>query len=219
MTDFTTRNGRQRDQQDGVERGAWGTFEDVAGAGSVMSVRGTGTVDLELPIVNFGYSFRLSADSNADVIMLSLGNDVNDKVALPVLPADLQHQWGVGQGGIQHPTNADRRLEYNDDETWLKDGEYKLGDNKEVAVTIAGGVVSISVTGDSTIAVTGTTDVTSGGALTVTAPTVGITSDVTVTGTLDVNGASVQHNGKNIGDTHTHNIAGGLAPSISGAPN
>lgn len=196
MTDFTRYKSRTRDIQDYVERGVYGSWTEVPGAGAMLSVRGTGTLDEEVPIMHFGYSFRLPDNSNAEVVMLSLGSDVNDKVALPTLPRDRQHPWGVGQGGVQHPTDPSRRLEYNGDETWLKDGNYKLGNNKEVEVIVAGGAVTINIGPDATINV----------------PNLTINSDVAIQGTLDVNGSSVQHNGINIGDTHTH-------PGVDSGPN
>lgn len=188
MTDFTRYRSRTRDIQDQVERGVYGTWAEVPGAGSMMSVRGTGTVDEEVPIMNFGYSFRLPADSDAEVVMLSLGSDVNDKVALPTLPRNLQHPWAEGQGGVQHPTDPSRRLEYNADETWLKDGNYKLGNNREVEVIVNGGNVTINIGPDATI----------------NAPNLTLNTDLTVNGTVDFKGASVQHNGTNIGDDHRH---------------
>lgn len=190
MSDFTRYRSGRNDQQDYIERGVWGGSEDVPGAGQMMRVRGTGTEDLEVPILSLGYSFNLGgSDANAEVVMLSLGSDVNDKVALPCLPRDQAFQWPVGTGGVQHPTDPQRRLEYNNDETWLKDGNYKLGDNKEVEVIIAGGVVTITVTGD--------TNINSTGNMVITAPNV------------DIQSTTLTHNGTSIGDTHLH---GGVTP-------
>ena len=190
MTDFTRYRSRTRDIQDGYERGVWGKREDVKGAGSMMSVRGTDTLDLELPIVNFGYSFNLEENANAEVIMLSLGSDTNLKVAMPTLPRDKQYQWPVGTGGVQHPTDPERRLEYNGDETWLKDGTFKLGDNKEVTVTVTNGQTTISV---------------NGGDLNLQADNVNIMSN------------TLTHNGKSVGDDHRH-INTQPGPGLSGVP-
>lgn len=202
MTDFTRYKSRTRDIQDYVERGVYGEWEAVPGAGAMMSVRGTGTVDAEVPIFNLGYSFRLPNNANAEVVMLSLGSDVNDKVALPSLPRAVQHQWGEGEGGIQHPTNPDRRLEYNTTETWLKDGNYKLGDNKEVEVVVAGGQVTINVTPG----------------VVINAPNMTINADTTINGTLAVNGPSMTHNGTNVGDTHRHTDTPGLGSGATSGP-
>jgi hypothetical protein len=184
MTDFATFRSRTRDLQDQNERGVWGVRQEVPGAGAMMSVRGTETLDEELPIMNFGYSFNLAANSNAEVIMMSLGSDVDAKVAIPTLPRDIQHQWAEGTGGVQSPTDPERRLEYNDNETWLKDGNYKLGNNKEVEVTVDGGTVTINITGGANI--------NSSGDMVISAPSVEITS------------AALTHNGTNVGDTHVH---------------
>lgn len=185
---------RSRDLQDSVERGVWGSQTYVAGSGSHMTIRGTGTLDQEVPVMQLGYGFNLPADSNAEVIMLALGSDPYDKVAFPTIPKDLQYQWGEGEGGIQHPTNPDRRIEFNANETHLSDGNYTVGPNKEVTITIAGGNVTIA---NANITLDG---------------------DVAVTGSLAVAGPNVTHGDTNIGNTHTHAIAGGLAPSVSGVP-
>lgn len=189
----TSPQSHMRDTQDNVQRGVWGGRQDVAGAGSMMTVRGTGTTDFQVPIVNVGYSFNLGeGDFNAEVVMLSLGSDVNDKVAFPVLPRDLQYQWPSGTGGVQHPTDPERRLEYNGEETWLKDGEYKLGNNKEVSVTVAGGQVTINVDGNAAIEASGDMQLTAAGSMTLSA------TDV------DVRSSTLTHNGTNVGDDHTH---------------
>lgn len=176
MTDFTRYASRTRDIQDLVERGVWGTRTDVQGGGSIMSVRGTGTVDEELPIVNFGYSFNAAADADHEVIMVSLGSDVDMKVALPTIGRQFQHQWTQGTGGIQYHEDANRRIEFNGTETILHDGQFIVGSNRELTITVDGANITL----------------TTGGDLTVQANNVEITSN------------TLTHNGTNIGQTHVH---------------
>jgi hypothetical protein len=197
MTDFTNFRDRNRDQQDGIERGAWGTLTHVNGSGSHMSVRGTGTLDEEVPVLNTGYGFNLPADSDAEVIMLAAGSDVNAKLAIVTLPRDKQHQWPEGTGGVQHPLDPSRRIEFNSNEMHLKDGTFVLGHSRAVTVTIIGDNVSLSFNGD--------IDLSTSGKLVLSA------SDV------EINGATLTHNGKNIGDDHKH---GGVdtGGGISGEP-
>ena len=197
MTDFTRFRSRTRDIQDYVERGVYGAWSEVPGAGAMVSVRGTGTLDEEVPIYNPGYGFRLPDNSNAEVVMLSLGSDVNDKVALLSLPRDQQHVWGEGQGGVQHPMDPARRLEFNADETWLKDGAYRLGNNREVAVTVRGGAVSITIDGNAEIVASGDMELRAA--------------------SVNIESPTLTHNGINIGDTHRH---GGVESggSTSGGP-
>lgn len=183
--------------QDVVERGVWGKLENVAGLGSIMSVRGTGTVDLELPVFNFGYSFNLPENSNAEVVMMSLGSDVNDKVAIPQIPRDAQRHWPENSGGIQHPSDGDRYVELNEDETHLNDGKFVVGSNREVVIEVDGTNVVI----------------TTGGQATINAQSVEVNAD-----DIALNSNTLTHNGTNIGDTHTH---GGVdpGPGNTGAPN
>lgn len=192
------RNANRHTQQNASERGVWGERTDVPGLGSIMSVRGTGTVDMELPVVNFGYSFNLPPDSDAEVIMLSLGGDVNDRVALPVLPRDAQYQWPPGTGGMQHPTDAERRIEFNDDEIWLRDGTFVLGTDRAMRITIDGDNVSIQVAGNVSLSTGGDLSVDAGG-------------------DIALSSGSLTHNGVNVGNSHRH---GGVdpGPSTTGGP-
>lgn len=207
MTTSESRQGRTRDLQDSVERGVWGGIEYVNGAGASMTVNGTGTVDYEVPMMNMGYGFNLGASANAEMIMLSLGSDPNDKVVFPTLPRDVQHPWGEGEGGMQHPTDPDRRIEFNANETFLRDGAFVVGSNREVTIIVDGTNVTITTSGNATV----------------NAATATVNADSTINGTLTVNGnvdttGTLTNNGVNVGSTHTHAIAGGLAPSVSGVP-
>lgn len=208
MTDFTRYKSLSRDLQDSVERGQWGALEYVAGAGASFTVRGTGTTDFEVPLMNLGYGFNLPDDSNAEMIMLSLGSDVNDKVVLATLPRDVQHQWGAGEGGVQHPTDPERRLEFNANETHLVDGTFVIGSNREVVITVDGTNVNITTAGTATV---------NAGSAVVNADTT-INGDLSVNGNFATQGGSHTHNGTNVGSTHTHAIAGGLAASVSSGP-
>lgn len=163
-------------QQDNVRRGVWGTRTDVDGAGSIMSVRRTGNTDLELPVINFGFSFNLSDNSNAEVLTFNLGSDPNDMVAIPVIPREFQYQWAQGTGGVQHPTDPERRVEFNDTETWLRDGKFVLGTDREVEVTVDGSNVTITCANNATI----------------------------LADAVEITSTSLTHNGTDVGDTHTH---------------
>lgn len=149
MSDFNRFSDRNRDQQDGYERGIWGTLEYVDGAGAVMRVRGTGdTLDEEAPVFNTGYGFNLPQNFNTEVLLFSLNSDTNQKYAFPTIPRDQQRQWPENTGGIQHPANKEKFVELNDDEIWLRDGVFKVGNNKEVTINVSGGNVEISCGGE-----------------------------------------------------------------------
>jgi hypothetical protein len=200
MSDFTRGKSATRDRQDHVERGTWGNLQYIDGAGAVMSVRGTGTLDEEVPVMNLGYGFNLPQDSNSEVVMLSLGADVNDKVAVPTIPRDQQHQWPPGTGGVQNPTDPARRIEFNDDETWIKDGVYVYGHDRAQTVSIDGDNVTVQLIGGQTITIGADSSITIGGAMT-----------LAVAGALTISAADIAlesgtltHNGVNISSTHRH---------------
>lgn len=174
MSTDRTFNERNRDMQDGFERHIWGEKEYVSGAGSVIRVKGTGTEDFEAAVVNMGHGFNLPKDSNAEVMLLAGGSDTQMKFAILTLPRDKQREWAEGTGGIQHPTNPDRAIEFNGTDTWLKDGTFVLGDARAVTITVNGDNVTIS------------------------------TGKLVINADVEINGAYVRHNGTPIDDTHTH---------------
>lgn len=149
MTSFNHFSGRNRDQQDGYERGIWGELEYVDGAGAILKVRGTGgSLDEEAPVMNLGYGFNVPKDFDTEVMLLSLNSDTNQKYAIATIPRDQQRQWPENSGGIQHPANKEKFVEINNDETWLRDGVFKVGNNKEVTITVSGGNVAIDCAGE-----------------------------------------------------------------------
>lgn len=141
---------RARDVQDYNERHVWGEIEYVKDAGSVIRVRGTGTEDLEMPVINAGYGFHLPKNSNAEVLAFSMGSDTNMKFALPTLPHDKQRQWAEGTGGVQAPDDPERFLEFNKKRTWLKDGAYAFGSGGTLEINGNSVVIrgNLTITGD-----------------------------------------------------------------------
>lgn len=204
----------QQDLQDVAQLGVWGTKEELSSGGAMISVRGTGTVDLEVPIMNLGYGFTLPADSNSEIVMLSMGSDVDDKVAMLTIPRDLQHAWAEGTGGIQHPQDADRRVEFNGDETHLRDGKFVIGSNREVTIIVDGTNVVIETAADTTINSGGATIVNSTGDATITA---GGNMQLTATD-VSITSGTLTHNGVNVGATHVHVDTPGLGAGITTVP-
>lgn len=134
MTSFSSESGDRRDRQDLVERHVFGAQEYVAGAGSVVRVRGTGTEDQEATVINAGYGFNLAKDTNAEVMLLSAGSDTNMKFALMTIPHDKQRQWKEGRGGVQNPLDASHALEFKDGKVHLTKGEFAVGESGIVEV-------------------------------------------------------------------------------------
>lgn len=159
-TEFMSYRSRSRDQQDAFERHVWGQRRYTAGAGSVIDVRGTDTLDEDAPVLNTGYGFNLPENSDAEVFLIALGSDTNQKVALLTLSRSAQREWPEGTGGVQHPTNPDLYLEFNDDGIVLRHGRLTLGNEGGVTVEVEGGDITIN----GNLTVNGTLDV-SGSAL------------------------------------------------------
>lgn len=128
MTTFNHFPGRNRDMQDGFERGVWGAIEYVQGAGAIMRVRGTGTVDEEAPVLNTGYGFNVPENYNTECFLVSHGSDTNQKYVMPCIPRDKQRQWPENTGGVQNPVDADRYLEFNEKRAYVKDQGFALLD-------------------------------------------------------------------------------------------
>lgn len=134
MTSFYHPSESKRDAQDLVERHVFGTQEYVAGAGSVVRVRGTGTEDQEAPVLNTGYGFNLAKDTNAEVMLISGGSDTNMKFAFMTLPHDKQRQWKEGRGGVQNPLDADHAIEFKAGKVHLTKGEFAVGTTGTIEV-------------------------------------------------------------------------------------
>jgi phage baseplate assembly protein V len=199
MTTFNQFTDRNRDQQDGFERHIWGKLEYLNGAGAILSVKGTDTEDFEAPIMNFGYGFNVPQDYNTEVFLVSHGSDTNQKYAIPTIPRDKQRQWPEGTGGVQHPTNADKFVQLDDDQIWLKDGVFKVGNEKEVTITVSGGKATIEVN-----------------EIALVAPTITLDGNVQVTGDLTIDG-SLTNQGVDVGSQHAHTgVTAGAANT--GAP-
>lgn len=180
-TEFMSYRSRSRDQQDAFERHVWGQRRYTAGAGSVIDVRGTDTLDEDAPVLNTGYGFNLPENSDAEVFLVALGSDTNQKVAMLTLPRSAQREWPEGAGGVQHPTDPDVFIQLNDE---------------GVEINHSGGsVITMDADGNVTI---------SASSIVVVADDTVFNSDVVVNGTLDANGSALRHNGTNVGDSHRH---------------
>lgn len=207
MTDFQRFRERTRDMQDGIERHIYGEQEYIDGAGSIIKVNGTDTEDEEAAVLNIGgVSFNLSKGTNTEVMLLSGGSDTNLKFAILTIPRDKQRKWAENTGGIQHPTNPDRCIEFNGDETWLKEGKFKVGHDKTIELDVGKGGSTLK-TNNLTFNLDTQTingDVNINGNLSVTGDNATFTGNARINGSLDIIGDHVTHNGKRIDDTHRH---------------
>lgn len=129
MTTWTNYPIRNRDQQDGFERHVWGRLQYLPDAGAIVTVRGTDTQDEEAPVLNIGYGVNFSSNFNTEVMLVSLGSDTGQKYAIVTIPRDKQRQWREGTGGVQHPSDPERALEFNSTRTHLTDGNFAVGES------------------------------------------------------------------------------------------
>ncbi|UMZ13277.1 phage baseplate assembly protein V [Pseudomonas sp. MPFS] len=67
---------------------------------------------------------------------------------------------------------------------------------KSYSISLPSGTVTIQVAGSSAVI--------SDSAITAKADTISLTGQITLNGDVQINGASLQHNGVNVGSTHTH---------------
>jgi hypothetical protein len=160
MTTETDYAATKRDNQDGIERHVWGELEHRK-AGAIIKVRGTDTRDEEAVVINTGYNFNLSRDANAEVFLLASSSDTQMKFALLTLPRDKQHRWGEGEGGVQNPTDAAKRLEFNARRTHVTQTEFAVGDSGAFEVDGSGNAIfrgNVTVMGSLTAAALFDTD-------------------------------------------------------------
>lgn len=139
----------KRDQQDGIERHVWGS-QEASNTGAIIKVRGTGTEDREAVVINGGYSFHLPENSNTEVLLLASSADTNLKYAMLTIPRNKQHAWGEGEGGVQNPTDASKRVEFNAKRTHLTEDNAAIGSGG--AIEVIGNTIyirgNLSISGD-----------------------------------------------------------------------
>jgi hypothetical protein len=128
MTSFNTFAERNRDMQDGLERMVFGKLTHL-GTGAVVKLRGNGTEDEEVRVINVGQGMNFSENTNTEVLVLVSGSDTNMKFAMLQIPADKQRPWGEGHGGIQNPLDPDKAIEFNDKRTWATEENFAIGPN------------------------------------------------------------------------------------------
>lgn len=126
MTTFKNFNERNRDAQDGTERHVYSKLAYMDKSGALVTVKGTGTEDVDAVLVNAGYGFNLEDDSNAEVFLLSNGSDLSQKFAIMTLPRDKQRKWGKGRGGIQNPLDPDKAVELNEKRVHSTDANFAV---------------------------------------------------------------------------------------------
>lgn len=127
MTTTKSFDERNRDTQDGFERHAFEELTYVEGAGAVVRVTGTGTVDEDVPVINSGYGFNLPAGFNTECFLQSDGSDSSGKFAVMSLPRNKQRQWKVNTGGVQNPVDPAKALEFNSKRTHVTEDNFAVG--------------------------------------------------------------------------------------------
>jgi hypothetical protein len=135
---------RSSDIQDGTERHVWGelTYED---AGAIIKVKGTDTEDQEAAVLNIsGVGFKLKKDSDSEVFLLASSSDTMLKQAVLTIPKDKQRRWPEGEGGIQHPTDADFSLHFSDKLAHLTKNKFAVGEKGEFEIKGSQGVFRVS---------------------------------------------------------------------------
>jgi len=124
---FTKYRERSNDVQDGIERHVYGKME-YPEAGAIIKVRGTDTNDEEAAVLYVGgTSFSLKENSNTEVFLLSSSSDTMLKIAVMTPPKDKQRRWKESTGGIQHPTDPEHVLEFNDTRAHITKDHFAVG--------------------------------------------------------------------------------------------
>lgn len=118
---------RNQDSEDLVETHVFQTLEYVDGAGAVVKVKGNGTEDEEVQVIHIGMGFNLPDGTDAEVVLFSGGSDTNYKLALMTIPHDKARKWKAGRGGVQHPLDPAKALEFNEKRAHLKEANCAIG--------------------------------------------------------------------------------------------
>lgn len=149
MTTTKSFDQRNRDIQDGFERHVFEELTYVEGAGAVIRVSGTGTVDEDVPVINTGYGFSVPKGFNTECFLQSDGSDSAGKFGVMTLPRDKQRKWNVNTGGVQNPIDPEKALEFNQKRTHVTEEKFAVG---EGAFEVIGDTIyirgNLSISGD-----------------------------------------------------------------------
>ena len=126
MTTERNFSGLNRDSQDHWEMQLWGKVE-YTNNGAYMRVRGNGTNEVDVAVLNVGFGMNLPENSDAEVALVGMGSDPNNKMVLQTIPFANQRQWKEKTSGIQAATDKGRALEFNEKRAWLEDLAIALG--------------------------------------------------------------------------------------------
>lgn len=127
MTTLNRFPDRNRDMQDGVERHVFQSLEYIDGAGAIIKVKGNGTEDEEVQVIHSGIGFKLPDGTDAEVILFAGGSDTNYKAGLLCIPHDKARKWKDGRGGVQHPMDPAKALEFNEKRAHLIEKNCAIG--------------------------------------------------------------------------------------------
>lgn len=141
MTTTKTFDERNRDLQDNVERMMFDKLTYTDEAGAHIAVKGSGTQDDEIPVINTGFGFNLPEGTQAEVMVVADGSDVSGKMALMTLPRDKQRKWAESTGGIQNPLDPEKAVELNPKRTQVTEDNFAV--SMEGVLEVKGGVVYI----------------------------------------------------------------------------
>lgn len=116
------------DAQDGeAEAHVWGK-KSYPGVGAILKVRGNDTEDQEVEVAYAGgVSFNLPENSNTEVYLLSSGRDTTLKMVVETPPKDKQRRWKENTGGIQHATDPEHVLEFNNTRAHITKDAFAVG--------------------------------------------------------------------------------------------
>lgn len=143
MTSFKDMSDAFRDGQDSTERHSF--HEMTFGpAGATVAVKGNGTEDDDCVVLALGGAImHLPKGTNAEVILLSGGDDTNAKFALVVGPRDKQYASQPGETWQQDPLDPHKRVGFTANGVRIvgtQSGTIAIGDNGAVEVDRDGNV-------------------------------------------------------------------------------
>jgi hypothetical protein len=132
MTSFESFPTRNRDAQDGVERHVFGEIFFDKDNGAYLTVRGNGTEDEEVPVINIGIGQAFKKNTNTEVLLFASGSDTGLKFGLITIPRNKQRQWKEGASGVQNAEDPEKALEFNQKRAWITDNLAVLAGMLEV---------------------------------------------------------------------------------------
>ena len=133
MSTITSWVMRNKDAANNIELTVFES-QNYKDSGGYITVSGTDSKSLNIPVLNIGYSFNLPDKTDSEVLLLGDTSDVNHQIAIMTLPKNISKHWQPKTGGIQNPLDGDKNIEFNPKRVHIREDNVALGNKAQIEI-------------------------------------------------------------------------------------